>query len=251
MGGRPPPRSVDSQIKRRVIEPRNFLVVSPRLGQSRGPRQAAYTWSHTSLPGHAGVGEQGEWSRGILWELGRPCRLHRAGRTEIPAHQLRFDPRSRDRGRWGRTTVAAVVSPSEGNEARRDGRQGVAVPHSTVEAGEPTRGTPWRERSEANCLTSGCKSRRRRSPCGAVVISGSSRGDPRAGSPEVKAPGGQVDTEPPRSGQHRGQATRRAVAKANGLNAEIGSPHEADSSGESEMPRLSSLSSMASADAEG
>ena len=29
-----------------------------------------------------------------------------------------------------------MVSPSEGNEVRRDGRQGVAVPHSSVEAGE-------------------------------------------------------------------------------------------------------------------
>ena len=27
----------------------------------------------------------------------------------------------------------------------RNGRQGVAAPHSTVEAGEPTRGTPSRE----------------------------------------------------------------------------------------------------------
>src|SRR5271167_984636 len=73
-----------------------------------------------------------------------------------------------------------------------------------------------------NCLTSGCKSRRRRSPCGAVVISGSLRGDSWAGSPDVQAPGGQVGLEPPRSGQHRGQAIRRAVAKANGRNAEMG-----------------------------
>jgi len=42
-GGRPSPRSVDSEIKRCVIEPRNFLVVSLRLGQSRGPRQALAT----------------------------------------------------------------------------------------------------------------------------------------------------------------------------------------------------------------
>ena len=115
-----------------------------------------------------------------------------------------------------------MVSPSEGNEVRRKGRQGVAAPHSTVEPGEPSRGTPGRERSEANCLTSGCKSRRRRSPCGAVVISGSLRGDSWAGSPDVQAPDGQVGLEPPRSGQHRGQAIRRAVAKANGLNAEMG-----------------------------
>jgi len=124
-----------------------------------------------------------------------------------------------------------VVSPSEGNEVRREGRTGVGAPRSTVETGEPFRGTRRRERSEANCLTSGCKSRRRRSPCGAVVIPGSPRGDPRIGSPEVKAPGGQVGSEPLRSGQHRGQATRRAAAKANGLIAEIGSPHEADLGG--------------------
>ncbi len=138
------------------------------------------------------------------------------------AYQLPIDPRLRVRGRGGRTTDATMVSPSEGNEARRNGRQGVAAPHSTVEAGEPTRGTPSRERSEANCLTSGCKSRRRRSPCGAVVISGSLRGDSWAGSPDVQAPGGQVGLEPPWSGQHRGQAIRRAIAKANGLNAEMG-----------------------------
>ena len=44
-----------------------------------------------------------------------------------------------------------------------------------------------------------------------------------AGSPEVKALGGQVDAEPPRSDHPRGQTTRRAVARANGLVAETGS----------------------------
>ena len=33
----------------------------------------------------------------------------------------------------------------EGNEARRDGRRGVGAPHTTGDAGEPTRGTPSRE----------------------------------------------------------------------------------------------------------
>ncbi len=60
-------------------------------------------------------------------------------------YQLQVDPRLRDRSRGGRNSVAPVVSPSEGNEARRNGRQGVAAPQSTVEAGEPTRGTPSRE----------------------------------------------------------------------------------------------------------
>jgi len=40
---------------------------------------------------------------------------------------------------------ATAVLPSEGNEARQEGRQGVTAPHCTGEAGEPTRGTPWRE----------------------------------------------------------------------------------------------------------
>ena len=60
------------------------------------------------------------------------------------AYQLQIDPRLRVRGRGGRTTDATMVSPSEGNEARRNGRQGVAAPQSIVEAGEPSRGTPWR-----------------------------------------------------------------------------------------------------------
>ena len=56
------------------------------------------------------------------------------------AYQPQIDPRLRVRGRGGRTTDATMVSPSEGNEARRNGRQGVAAPQSTVEAGEPTEG---------------------------------------------------------------------------------------------------------------
>jgi hypothetical protein len=44
-----------------------------------------------------------------------------------------------------------------------------------------------RGRSETNCCTYRCKSCRRNSPCGAVVISGSPRGDLRTGSPDVKA----------------------------------------------------------------
>ena len=151
----------------------------------------------------------------------RPRRFHRQSGWGDRNRQLpgpRWD--AHDRGE--QTTGDTMVSAREEFETGRDGRRGVGASHSIVEAGEPSRGTPWRERSEANCLTSGCKSRRRRSPCGAVVISGSLRGDSWAGSPDVQAPGGQVGLEPPWSGQHRGQAIRRAVAKANGLNAEMG-----------------------------
>ncbi len=42
----------------------------------------------------------------------------------------------------GQTAVAPVVSPSEGNEVRREGGQGVGASHSTVEPGEPPRRDP-------------------------------------------------------------------------------------------------------------
>ena len=45
----------------------------------------------------------------------------------------------------GSKSGARVVSPSEGNETRRDERQGVGASHSTDEAGEPNQGTPRRE----------------------------------------------------------------------------------------------------------
>jgi hypothetical protein len=61
------------------------------------------------------------------------------------AYQLQVDPRSRARGRWGQTTDVAMVSPSEGNEVRREGGQGVATSHSTVDPGEPARGTLARD----------------------------------------------------------------------------------------------------------
>jgi hypothetical protein len=38
-----------------------------------------------------------------------------------------------------------MVSPNEGNEVRRDEGQGVGASHSTVEPGEPARGTLGRE----------------------------------------------------------------------------------------------------------
>ena len=40
-----------------------------------------------------------------------------------------------------RSMRSTTVSPSEGNEVRRDGRQAIGVSHSTDEAGEPPQGT--------------------------------------------------------------------------------------------------------------
>ena len=44
-----------------------------------------------------------------------------------------------------RTRVPEAVPPNEGNEVRRDEQRGVGALHCTEEAGEPPRGTPWRE----------------------------------------------------------------------------------------------------------
>ena len=43
-----------------------------------------------------------------------------------------------------------MVSPNEGNEVRREGRQGVGASHSNDEAGELDRGTP---RSEGDAVS--------------------------------------------------------------------------------------------------
>ena len=229
------------------MSPEILQVAGADVLKTTEGRVAAPQWPGVRDP--AGVREQDTFT-GVPQEPGRPRRLHGKSRPELPGDQLQARGRCTRRPRE-RNSGATVVPPSEGNEARRDGRRGVGAAHSTCDAGEPPRGTPPRERSEANCLTSGCKSRRRRSPCGAVVISGSSRGDPRTGSPDVKAPGGQMDSEPSRSGQHRGQATRRAVAKANGRIAEMGPRMKLIQAERAEMPRVSSLYSMASADAQG
>jgi hypothetical protein len=71
VGGQPPLRSVDSEIKRYAIEPRNFFVVSPRLGQTRGPRQADLTLVQMSClvtPGSENTANDHEGSTGT-WEV--------------------------------------------------------------------------------------------------------------------------------------------------------------------------------------
>ncbi len=73
------------------------------------------------------------------WETLSSPSSKAAGAT---ADQLQVDPRACVRGRGGRTTDATMVSPSEGNEVRREGRQGVGASHSTGESGEPTRWDP-------------------------------------------------------------------------------------------------------------
>src|SRR5271156_7089369 len=67
---------------RSVIEPRNFLVVSPRLGRSRGPSQALATPGPTSVPGHTGVGGTWRMIARVLRERGRTWQFLEANRTK-------------------------------------------------------------------------------------------------------------------------------------------------------------------------
>ena len=77
----------------------------------------------------------------------------------------------------GQTAVAPVVSPSEGNEVRRDGRQGVAAPHSTLKRGnEPSgprgaKGSPVARRVEP-CRDTEPRRRVTSKPIGRVRDSG-------------------------------------------------------------------------------
>jgi len=100
---------------------------------------------------------------GVLQEPGRSCRLRRRPgfgnpvNNPGPADIAPYTPRERTQG-------AATVPRSEGNQATREGRQEVGVLFSTEEAGEPTRGTPWREESTGTRDGSGEIWRRPRAP---------------------------------------------------------------------------------------
>ena len=70
-------------------------------------------------------------------EPGRPNRFHRNIRLGNRITNS-LEPTMARRDRWEQTMTQPVVSPSEGNEARRDGRLGVGASHTIDEAGEPS-----------------------------------------------------------------------------------------------------------------
>src|SRR5512144_1738551 len=125
----------------RVMEPRNLTTAGADVLKATEGRVAAPQWPGARDP--AGVKEQDTFTR-VPQEPGRPCRLRGKSRREVPGDQLQARGRCTRRPRE-RNAGAVVVPPSEGNEARREGRQGVGAPHTTCDAGEPTRGTPLRE----------------------------------------------------------------------------------------------------------
>src|SRR5579863_8978350 len=84
----------------------------------------------------------GACTRGSPRNLGRLRAFLLESRQGAPAKQK---PRARAGSappRRERTRSAQEVRLSEGNEARPDEARGVGVPHTSEDAGEPTRGTP-------------------------------------------------------------------------------------------------------------
>src|SRR5271167_780920 len=95
----------------------------------------------------------------VLRELGRPFRLRRDCRLEPGLKNSRLIHSFLVPSWWGRTGDKTTVSPSEGNEVRRDGRQGVAAPRSSDEAGERALPDPG-ERRGRRVVDRGLEARR-------------------------------------------------------------------------------------------
>ena len=76
VAGDRPLRSVDSEVKRCVIEPINLRGEPSSLSDCGGREPGiSGTWT-LAVPGHTESEERGDDPDGF-WELGRPCRLHR------------------------------------------------------------------------------------------------------------------------------------------------------------------------------
>ena len=146
-GGRPPLRSVDSESQCRATEPRNLLLAGATVVVTSGGRAEAPQWPGV-LRSYRGP-RTGRRDTRVAREPERPCRFRRDCRLEsrLPTPGGSAAPVPSWRGRTGDETT---VSPSEGNEVRRDGRQGVGASHSNVEAGELDRRTP---RSEGDAVS--------------------------------------------------------------------------------------------------
>jgi len=99
--------------------------------------------------GPTGVQEQGAGTRGSLGNLRDPAVSVVTAGLESRLTNSRLIHSSVPSW-WGPTGDETMVSPNEGNEVRRDGRQGVGAFHSNVEAGELDRRTP---RSEGDAVS--------------------------------------------------------------------------------------------------
>jgi len=143
--GRPRLRSVDSEWAGRVIEPRKNCIVAG--ADAVATAEGSIGWAELAWPSRSRRGRRAGHVRiGVPQEPGKPCRLHVQSRngatgTQNPRPTSGATPGGR-RGERPDTkhSVANVVPPNEGNEVRREGRQGLGASHSTREAGESR---PW------------------------------------------------------------------------------------------------------------
>jgi hypothetical protein len=139
--GQPTQRSVDSECSGPAIEPRNCLLVGALVVVISGGHAAPPQRPGGSGP--AGVEEQGIGIPGFPRNLRDPI-VSRSITVGVGLPSPKPQAPGRRRAVWERRTQArGRVSPSEGNEARREGRWGVGAPHSTVEPGEPYPKGPW------------------------------------------------------------------------------------------------------------
>ena len=129
-----------------MIEPRKIFTVA---GADAVPTaEGSIGWAENGLAHRSRRGRRAGHARtGVPQEPGKPCRLHVHGRNGATGITNPRPTACATRGGGSgqrpdtKGSVADVVSPSEGNEVRRDGRQGLGASHSTCEAGESH---PWR-----------------------------------------------------------------------------------------------------------
>ena len=127
-------------------EPRKARVVGVVHVSLRGDSTPAPQWPGARSP--TGVREHGIRLPGSLQEPGRSCHLRRRSAGEGP--RLTKDPGLRPRASPGRKSESGAhrrYVQDKGNRDWADGWREVRELNSTVEAGEPPRGTRWREGS--------------------------------------------------------------------------------------------------------
>ena len=127
--------------------------------------------------------------------------------------------------RWYRQAKETKRGEMGGRESQR-----LIVPSSQ---GNHPEGTLGRERSEASCQACGCKSRRCKSPCGTVAISGNLRfaGDWKPGRKSPRRPDGHRTVS---VGSVQGANEQEGRSQSERTNRRNRVPHETDSSGVSE-----------------
>ena len=141
--GRPILRSVDSEVKGRVIEPRKYKTLGALVVDTGGGRVRQLTLGPLSLSDPAGVEEHGQRPPGFPRNLRDPdvSIVNPDGETGTDNSLAPGGTPTTEGSKPRATRWYRLVK----NRTGRDGRRGVGASHSIVETGEPSRGTPWRE----------------------------------------------------------------------------------------------------------